>query len=237
MAVKSEILARTHYFAGLSPSELEAVKKYITLDKTFDKGEIILVEDGKCEYLYFVVSGVVKVYKRSPDGREQILNIATPGESVNDVATFDGGLNNANMLAMTPAHIYGVKKSDVEALFFKYPVVARNVARVLAGRVRRDSALVEELSFDQVMNRLAKWLLRHVTEGAEALPRLTQQDLADMVGTSRVVVNRSLRTMEEKGAIRLERRRIVIADEEALKELISTSYTMLSKRKKFGENT
>ena len=121
-------------------------------------------------------------------------------------------------------------------LLSQYSKVALNVARVLAGRVRRDSSLVEELSFDQVLNRLAKWLLRHVTEGADILPRLTQQDLADMVGTSRVVVNRSLRIMEETGAIRLERRRIVITNEAALREAVSASWHVLSKRKKFGRD-
>jgi CRP-like cAMP-binding protein len=76
------------------------------------------------------------------------------------------------------------------------------------------------LSFDQVISRLAKFLLKQAATGADILPRLTQQDLAAIVGTSRVVVNRSLRILEEKRAIRLERRLIVITDEEALKKLV-----------------
>jgi len=237
MAIKTKVLAQIRYFAGLSPRELESVKKYIAFEKTVEKGEIFVVEDERSDYMYFVVSGVVKVYKRSANGKEQILNIAAKGESLNDVSTFDGGLDTANMLAMTPVRLYGIRKKDVHDLLSQFPEVALNVAKVLAGRVRRDSSLVEELSFDQVMNRLAKWLLRHVTEGADTLPRLTQQDLASMVGTSRVVVNRSLRIMEERGAVRLERRRIVIANEEALRELVSTSWHLLSKQKKFGRGS
>jgi CRP-like cAMP-binding protein len=167
-----------------------------------------------------VVSGAVKVYKRSANGKEQILNVASTGESLNDISTFDGGGSAANMLAMTPVRLYGIRKRDIQALFTEYPAVARNVAGVLASRVRRDSSLVEVLSFDQVISRLAKLILKQATAGGDLLPHLTQQDLAAMVGTSRVVVNRSLRTMEEKRAIRLERRRIVITDEEALKKLV-----------------
>jgi len=220
MAVTSEILAQIHYFTGLSPEDLESVKRFVAFEKKVEKGEIIMVEDEQSDYMYFVVSGAVKVYKRSANGKEQILNVASTGESLNDISTFDGGGSAANMLAMTPVRLYGIRKRDIQALFTEYPAVARNVAGVLASRVRRDSSLVEVLSFDQVISRLAKLILKQATAGGDLLPHLTQQDLAAMVGTSRVVVNRSLRTMEEKRAIRLERRRIVITDEEALKKLV-----------------
>lgn len=235
MAVKSNLLSCVHYFSGLSPDELESAKEFIAVEKKVEKGAIFVVEDEHSDYMYFVISGAVKVYKRSVDGKEQVLNIASKGESLNDVSTFNGGLDTANMLAMTPVRLYGIKKRDMETLLLKYPQVARNAVKVLAGRVRRDSSLVEALSFDQVLNRLAKWLLRHASEGADTLPRLTQQDMAAMVGSSRVVVNRTLRIMEEKGAIRLERRRIVIINEEVLKELVTASWRAISRHKKFGK--
>ena len=221
MAITSKVLARINYFAGLSSAELESVKKYIAFEKTIEKGEIFLVEGEQSDYMYFMVSGAVKVYKRSANGKEQILNVAYKGESLNDVSTFDGGECSANMLAMTPVHLYGIKKKDIRTLFTQYPKIALNAAMVLAGRVRRDSSLVEVLSFDQVISRLARLILKQAAAGADLLPHFTQQDLASMVGSSRVVVNRSLRVMEEKRAIRLERRRIVIIDEEALRRLVS----------------
>ncbi len=221
MAVNSKTLAQIHYFNGLSPDELESVKKFIAFEKTIEKGETLLFEDERSDYMYFVISGMVKVYKRSVEGREQILNIASKGESLNDVSTFDGGVSAANMLAMTPVHLYCVRKKDMYTLVTKYPKVALNAASVLAARVRRDSSLVEVLSFGQVISRLARLILKQAAVGAELLPHFTQQDLASMVGTSRVVVNRSLRTMEEQGAIRLQRRRIVITDEEILKKLVT----------------
>ena len=220
MAIDTKVLAQIHYFTGLSPEELESVRKSIAFEKTVAKGNIFLIEEEQSEYMYFVISGTVKVYKRSINGKEQILNIASRGESLNDVSTFDGGGCATDMLAMTPVTLYVVRKRDMKALVAKYPKIALNVAKVLASKVRRDSSLVEVLSFDQVMIRLARLILKQAAAGTHLLPQFTQQDLASMVGTSRVVVNRSLRVMEEKGAIRLQRRRIMITNEEALKELV-----------------
>ena len=220
MAITSKVLARISYFTGLSSAELESVKKYIAFEKKVEKGEIFLVEGEQSDYMYFMVSGAVKVYKKSVNKKEQILNIASTGESLNDVSTFDGGGCATDMLAMTPVHLYAIKKEDIRALVAGNPKIALNAARVLAGKVRRDSSLVEVLSFDLVISRLARFLLKQAAAGEHTLPLFTQQDLAAMVGTSRVVVNRSLRTMEEKGAIRLVRRRIVVTDAEALKALL-----------------
>jgi CRP/FNR family cyclic AMP-dependent transcriptional regulator len=221
MAVNLKILAKMHYFSGLSPDELEEVTKYISFEKRIEKGQTLLREDDQSEYMYLIISGAVKIFKKSANGKEQILNIASTGESLNDVSTFDGGASAMDMLAMTPVRLYAIKKEDIKALFSKFPRVALNVAGVLAGKVRRDSSLVEVLSFDQVINRLARLILKQSSTEENLLPLYTQQDLAAMVGTSRVVVNRSLRVMEEKGAIRLERRHIVITDEQALQSLVS----------------
>jgi len=156
------------------------------------------------------------VYKISADGKQQILNIATAGESLNDVSTFDQSPNAANMVTMTPALLYGIKKSDLSAILLKYPQVALNALKVLAGRVRRDSLLVETLSFNQVIGRLAKVLLKYYGEKKLIGVKLTQQDLADMIGTSREMVNKSLKMMESNSAIRLQRNGIEILNKEAL---------------------
>ena len=220
MAVNLKILAKMQYFTGLTHRELEEVSKYIAFEKRIEKGQTLLLEGDQSEYMYLIVAGAVKIYKRSANRKEQILNIASPGESLNDVSTFDGGTCAMDMLAMTPVRLYAITKKDMKALFTAFPRIALNVAGVLASKVRRDSSLVEVLSFDQVISRLARLILKQYDAGQGLLPIFTQQDLAAMVGTSRVVVNRSLRVMEEKGAIRLERRRIVIINEETLKSLV-----------------
>ena len=223
MAVQLDLLKQIHYFFDLSPAELESIKKFISEQKA-EEDEVFLHEGDRSSFVYFVVSGVVKVYRSSLGGREQIVNMASPGESVNDVSVFDGNPTAANMLAMTPVTLYRIKKTDLKAILQKYPQVAMNALKVLAGRVRRDSALVKDLSFTQVTGRLAKMLLRYFAGAdTDAWPRLTQQDMAAIVGATREVVNRSLRDMEEKGAIRLERRGIVIINKAALEEMMKSS--------------
>jgi CRP/FNR family transcriptional regulator len=221
MAVTLKMLAKMHYFSGLTSGELKEVKKYIAVEKKIEKGQTLLREDAQTDYMYFVTSGSVKVFKKSINGKEQILNIASIGESLNDVSTFDGGRCAADMQAITSVSLYAIKKEDMKLLFSRFPRIAVNTVGVLAGRVRRDSSLVEVLSFDQVISRLARLILKQAAAGGgERLPLFTQQDLAAMVGSSRVFVNRSLRVMEENRAIRLERRHIVIIDEQALKSMI-----------------
>jgi len=221
MAVTLKMLAKMNYFAGLTRDELNEVKQRIAAEIQIKKGQTLLLEDDLSDFMYFIASGSVKVFKRSINGKQQILNIASIGESLNDVSTFDGGKCAMDMQAMTPVRLYAVKQEDMKLLFLKFPAIALNTAAVLAGKVRRDSSLVEVLSFDQVISRLARLILKQAAAGGrERLPLFTQQDLGAMVGSSRVFVNKSLRVMEENHAIRLERRRIVIIDEQALKNMV-----------------
>ena len=218
MTIEVEFLKSIPYFAGLSLAELESIKKLI-FEKTAVRGEIILFEEEPAKALYFVVSGVVKIFKTSADGKEQILHLRRPGESFNDVSVFRGGTNLASAEAMGPVVFYGIEKKDLEAVLRDYPPIARNIIQVLAQRVERLISLVEDLSFRPVTSRVAKILLEHVGDRNGQKPRLTQQEMAAMAGTAREMIGRSLKALEEEGAVRLERHRIVIRDKEALKEI------------------
>jgi CRP/FNR family transcriptional regulator len=158
---------------------------------------------------------VVKVFKTSYHGKEQILGIAYPGEALNDVSTFDDAPNYASGQAMTQVLLYSIRKKDMKEILGKYPEVALKAIYGVSIRARQAWALVEDLSFSQVTGRLAKMLLRQ-EEDKDFLPRITQQDMAAMISTSRVVVNRSLRIMEEEGAIRLSRHGMLINKKEIL---------------------
>jgi CRP-like cAMP-binding protein len=222
MVVQLKFLKLIDYFSGCSSTELNEIKKFISEQKV-EKGETFIFEGDPCDFLYFPISGVVKVYKTSTEGREQILHLQGLGGSVGDVGIFDGGPMAASTQALTPLLLYRIRTSDLKILLQNHPQVALNALRTLASRVRRDSSLVRDLSFTQVIGRLAKTLLKFVGEATHVEPRLTQQDMAAMVGTTREVVNRSLRIMEEKGAIRLERHVIVIIDKEALEKMVEPS--------------
>jgi CRP-like cAMP-binding protein len=219
MAIDIELLKAINYFSGLSVEDLEDIQPYI-IEKNVNKGEIFLFEGEWSDYLYFLIGGLVKVYKTSTGGKEQILHIAPPGESLNDVSTFDGGSNQASMLAMTPVVLYGIRKEDLKTILNNHPRIYLNILKALAYRIRRDSNLVGELSSTQSLARLAKLLLgKYAGEEQTVGLWLTQQDMASMIGTCREVVNRSLKVMEEKGAIRLGRHRVVVMNKAILSEM------------------
>lgn len=223
MAIDLDTLRTINYFEGLAAKDLETIKDYVS-EKEVAKGEVFLRQGEASDYLYYVVSGLVKVYKTSPIGKEQILHIAPPGDSLNDVSTFDGGPSAASMLAMTPVHLYAIRKSDLSIILHDPPRLYMNIIKALAKRIRRDSNLVEELSFSQALTRLTRLLLgTYAGEEATVGLALTQQEMANMIGTTREGVNRSLKIMEDRGAIRLSRHRVVVLDKKILAEIIKES--------------
>ena len=222
MAVELEFLKSILYFSDLGLAELESIRK-LSFEKTADRAEMVLLEGESAANLYFVASGVVKVFKTSVEGKEQILSIVRPGESFNDVPIFDGGPNPVSARAMGPVLLYGIKKNAMEAILRNHPQIALNVIKVLARRVRHLVSLVEDLSFKHVIGRVAKILFEHIGGEVGRGPRLTQQEMAAMAGTAREVVGRSLKALEEEGAIKLDRHRIIITDKEALQKVMEVS--------------
>ena len=218
MAIEVESLQSSAYFSGLSPDELGAIQKHI-FEKAVARGEIISFEGEPARAVYFVISGVVKIFKTSPDGKEQIIFLARPGDSFNDVPAFAGGLYLASAEAMTQVVVYGMEKDDMEASLREYPKLAENIIKLLSQRIEQMVALVEDLSFRRVTSRVAKILLENVADTNGQKHRLTQQDMAAMAGTAREMIGRSLKVLEDEGKVRLERNRVVITDKEALREI------------------
>ncbi len=214
----TEFLQSSPYFAGLDLPEIDSISGSV-FEKKLGKGEVVTQEGDEAEALYFVVSGAVKCYKTSEEGKEQIIRIVLPGDSFNDVAVFDDGPNPASAEAMSAVVFRAIARRDMERILRDHPKVVANATTVLAARIRHFLELVEDLSFRQVIGRIARLLLDYAGDstGTGPRPRLTQQEMAAAVGTAREVVGRSLKTLHEEGAIRMERNRIVIVDREVLK--------------------
>ena len=222
MTIDITFLKSIAYFTMMNATELEAIKLSFS-EKTFQRGEVILLEGNLSDTLFFVAAGAVKVFKTSAQGKEQILNIARPGEALNDVPIFDGGMNPASAQALGPVTLYGLKKDKLQSIMRQYPQIALNTSKVLAGRMRQLVNLVEDLSFRHVLGRVTKILLTHADDGTGTNDHLTQQEMAAMAGTAREVVARSLKSLEEQGYIRLERHRIVITNKQSLEEIVAES--------------
>ncbi len=221
MAVDTGLLKSIPYFAGLSSSELDSIRPHI-LERRAERGEIILYDGEPAEALFFVISGAVKVFKTSMDGKDQILNIVRHGESFNDAPIFNGLPNQASAQAIVPTVLYELRKTELGSILKNHPQIALNAIKVLAGQAHQLVSLVEDLSFKHVIGRVAKILLENAADSANPGLKLTQQEMAALAGSAREVVGRSLKSLEEDGVIRLERHRIVIANKDALREMVDS---------------
>lgn len=223
MTIQIEFLKSVPYFTDLNADELNSLRTHI-FERTVARGEIIILEDEPSGTLFFVVSGAVKLFKTSAEGKEQILHIVRPGEPVNDVPVFDGGPSPVSAQTMTAVLLYGIDRNDLLEILEEHPQINQRIIKLLAERVRNLMSLVEDLSFRHVIGRVAKILLENTGSDDDPKPHLTQQEMAAIAGTAREVVARSLKTLEGDGIIRLEHHRIVITDKEALQEMAGMTY-------------
>ncbi|HUZ78645.1 MAG TPA: Crp/Fnr family transcriptional regulator [Chloroflexota bacterium] len=214
------LLSGVPYLQRLPAEELEHLRRR-AIAQTFPRGRIIFLERDPCAGLYLIDSGRVKLFKTSADGREQILRLVGPGGSFNDVAAFDGGDNPTAAAAMDRVALYLLPSAEVQAVVLRHPDTATALIQEFARRLREMADLVEDLSFRHVTSRVAKLLLQYADQrdGPNPRTRLTQQELAAMVGSVREVVGRSLAALEREGAIRIDRARIVITNRDVLRRL------------------
>ena len=222
MPVDVEALRQIPLFAALSPEDLAQVAA-MTIERHYDRGDIILLEDDPGGALHYVRSGLVKIFKTSVGGKEQVLRLIAAGHTFNDVPALDGGPNPASAAAMEPSIVYVIRRAELRHLIVTRPEVAEAVVQTLASALRHLVALVEDLSLRHVTARVAKILLDQEATFQEEQHtyRLTQQEMAALAGTAREVVGRALKELEAAGAIEMRQGRAVVLNRERLRLLAS----------------
>jgi len=221
MPVESEELRKVPLFAPLSADDMARVAA-VTVERHYERGDIIILEGDRGGALYFVRSGLIKVFKSSPGGKEQVLRLIEAGRTFNDVPALDAGPNPASAAALEPSIVYATGGTELRRLIAERPGVALATVQALAGALRHLVTLVEDLSFRHVTARVAKILIEQDTSAdasgasGKAVHRLTQQEMAAMAGTAREMVGRALKELEATGAIRIQRGRITVVSRERL---------------------
>lgn len=218
MPIEAEALRQIPLFATLGTDDLAHVAA-LAVERQFERGDLILLEGEMGGALYYVRIGLVKVFKTSAGGKEQVLRLISPGHTFNDVPALDGGPNPASAAAMESSTVYAVPRAALRQLITTRPEVAAAVVRTLAGALRHLVGLVEDLSLRHVTARVAKLLLDQETSSQPY--HLTQQEMAALVGTAREVVGRALRDLEIAGAIEMRQGRAVVLNRERLLLLAS----------------
>jgi len=219
----TDALARIALFEGLPRSELSRLLEHLH-EMSFPAAAYVLFAEQPGEAVYVILSGSVKVHASRPDGTEVVLAVLGAGEVLGEMSAADSLGRSASVVALEDTDLLWMDRRTFRASVDSSTILARNLAEVLSRRVRiANSRLISLASLD-VPGRVASELLSLAREYGQVTPegvripmRLTQADLAALVGASRVSVNQALGQFRKRELVSIgEDGRVILRDEEAL---------------------
>ena len=215
LGVKLQTLRINEYFNDLPEEMLKEIAAHMHL-REYQRGDVFFWEGDPCTGLHIIEQGSAKIYRLSPQGRQYIVRVLQEGDTFAEVPAFDGGTNPVNVDALENCRVWVIDSELLRKLILLHPVFAEKVLKNFGQMLRGMVHKVSEMAFYQVTHRLAR-LISELPQ-TEKSPHWTQEQLAARLGTVREVVARSLKELERSGAIRIEDRRIHIADPAALEQ-------------------
>jgi CRP-like cAMP-binding protein len=205
-------------FAHLGEEELGRVAGAVR-ERTYPKNSVIVFEDDPGDALYIVAAGQVKVVLIGEDGREVILAVLAQGDFFGEMSLIDDEPRSAHVIAMEDAQLLVLRREDFQRGMEEYPRIALGLLRALSRRLRRADDKIGALVLLDVLGRVARVLLELADESGGDLitKRVTHHTLAQMIGSSRETVSRTIRELADRGLVEVGRRGIRIADRTALR--------------------
>ena len=192
----------------------------------YQKGAVILAEGETCSGLHVVLNGLVRIYRLNAEGRLHTLSLLRPPSMFNEVAAVDGGANPFNAAAVTDVEVRVVPHAALRTWMASDPVLLNKAVAALAHLNREYLERLEDMTFRTIPSRLAKLYLHETMYGdqiAETPSSLTQEDLASILGTTREVVGRALRSLVNAGLLKKVGRTVYIVDRAGLAHLAETN--------------
>ena len=224
-----EFQNRCHLFREL---EEDLVQRILNLGirRTLDEGEVLFLKGDEGDALYGVISGQVRISTSVPSGREVLLNVMAPGDVFGEIALLDGMPRTADAKATVRSELMMIRRRDFVYLVEREPKLALCVLKLVCARLRKVNEQVEDSALLNLSGRLAKQLLamaqvsgEPVRGGVRVKLQPSQSELGQMLGTSRVSVNRHLQVWRKKGWIDLSRGTVLIRDGNALRAVVEAS--------------
>jgi CRP-like cAMP-binding protein len=207
------VLAGVPLFGRLPPTALDELSARLRR-RRYRRGEAVFFQGEPGSSLCIVHDGRIKLGLTSPEGREIILDLFGPGEAFGELALFDGEPRSADAIAVEPSELLLLERDEFLSVVLRRPELAIELLSTLARRLRRDAQLLQDAAFQDVPARLARTILRLAEAPAAGqpavTPRLTQTDLAGMVGTTRETLNKWLAFYQEQGAISWHKGRVTV---------------------------
>ncbi len=206
-------------FAGLNNGDLAALLK-ISRRSEVPKGTILFSEGEEARGFYVPVSGKIKIYKVTPEGRERVLRIAEPGRTFAEAAIFDLGTYPANAATLDRSVLLFFPKQEVLHLLKSNVQLAINMIGGISRLLREFMDQMEAIAFRDVPSRLARYLLDLAeTAGNRVELPLSKTQLAVNLGTVSETLSRTFRKMADDKLIRVQSRTIDILDIDGLASL------------------
>ena len=218
-----DVLAQSGLFQGLSEDAVQPVASRLET-VSLPRGRVVFNEGEPGDSLYIIISGKIKLSRRAPDGRENVLAVMGPSDQFGELSVFDPGPRTATATAVTDVKMAKMPQNVLRPWIEAHPEVGERLLRVLARRLRRTNDSVADLIFTDVPGRVAKALLQMADrfgsrehDGLRVKHDLTQEELAQLVGASRETVNKALADFVHRGWIQLQGKSVVVLDEDRLR--------------------
>jgi CRP/FNR family transcriptional regulator, cyclic AMP receptor protein len=218
---KAAVLARTELFKGVDGAALRLVAERVG-ERVIERGRAVFVQGEPGDRMYVLAEGAVKLYVSSREGGIVELARHRPPASFGELALLDGGPRSASAEAVERCTLVAITRSELLRLLRSEERVAEALLRTLGAMVRRTTRQVTDLVFLDLQGRVARQLLLLATDGDGAgaiTRRVTQGELATMVGGARQTVNQALRSLEARGLIRTTDGAFEILDHDQLHHL------------------
>ncbi len=213
------------YFSGVDACGVRQLSDSAHLH-TFQAGATIFSEGDTCAGFYVVVEGLVRIYRVNNEGRLHTLSLLRPLATFNEVAAVDGCANPFYAVAVTQVRALTLDHQVLMALLYSNPRLMANYVQALAHMNREYIERLEDMTFRSIPSRLAKLFLHETTYAdqiAETPTRLTQEEIASILGTTREVVGRALRGLLNAGLLKKRGREIYVVDQVRLEHLAETN--------------
>jgi len=218
-------VARIPLFAGMQQADIARLATRMRR-RTYRQGDVIFHKGDPGSMLYLVEQGQIKIFTPSLEGREVVLCLFGPGDFFGEMALFDDKPRSASAEAATPSTLLTLQRDDFRQAMVQHPAMSLAVMAALVNRLRRTDEMLEDAVFLDLPSRLAKKLLELAEShgvptdtGFDIDLRLSQQDLADMVGATRARVNEVLVWYRDRGIIGMHRSHFTILKPDGLRRI------------------
>jgi len=211
-------------FSRLPEDTVKEIATYFRV-VTYSRGRVLFLEDSESSAFYILAAGRVQLVKLSAEGREQALFVLHPREFFDVLPLIDDNPHPYSAVTMTDVRVYVTDEAQMTALMRRYPVVASALLPYMSQLLRRLTSLAGDLALANVSTRLARLILlyaqeegRTTSQGIQLSWGLSHWQIAQLVGTAREVVTRTLKHFENEGILHTKRGRVTITDLEKLQK-------------------